>query len=133
MIARTVRSILDNGYPDLEIVVVDDGSKDSTLAVLRQAFGADTRVRILTQPNRGKAEALNHGIRESSHDLLVAVDADTIFQPGTIAKLLRHFSDPRSERSPAMPASAIARNGLPASSPSNIFVDSIWIGGRWTF
>ncbi|MDQ2946864.1 MAG: glycosyltransferase [Acidobacteriota bacterium] len=94
VIARTIRSILDNGYPELEVVVIDDGSKDRTLAVVRETFGADRRVRVLTQANRGKAAALNYGIRESRHALLVAVDADTIFQSGTIAKLMRHFSNP---------------------------------------
>jgi cellulose synthase/poly-beta-1,6-N-acetylglucosamine synthase-like glycosyltransferase/spore germination protein YaaH/peptidoglycan/xylan/chitin deacetylase (PgdA/CDA1 family) len=93
VIARTIRSILDNGYPNLEIVVVDDGSKDQTLAVLYEAFGADARVRILTQPNGGKATALNHAIRESANNILVALDADTIFRRGTIQRLVRHFAD----------------------------------------
>jgi cellulose synthase/poly-beta-1,6-N-acetylglucosamine synthase-like glycosyltransferase/spore germination protein YaaH/peptidoglycan/xylan/chitin deacetylase (PgdA/CDA1 family) len=94
VIARTIRSILENGYPELEVVIVDDGSKDRTLAVVRESYGSDSRVRILTQPNRGKAAALNYGFRESRHGLLVAVDADTIFESGTIAKLMRHFSNP---------------------------------------
>lgn len=93
VIARTVHSILNNGYPDLEVVVVDDGSKDATLRVLKEAFGANPRVRIFTQPNRGKSEALNHGIEESRNDILVALDADTIFRKGTIQRLVRHFSD----------------------------------------
>src|SRR5450759_1033737 len=58
VIRKTVDSILDNGYADLEIVVVNDGSKDRTLEILEESFGGDGRVRILTQPNRGKAEAL---------------------------------------------------------------------------
>lgn len=94
VIRKTITSILDNGYADLEVVVVNDGSKDRTLEVLQESFGRDSRVRILTQPNRGKAEALNHGIRESRYDILVALDADTIFRKGTIEKLVRHFSDP---------------------------------------
>ena len=48
VIGRTIASILDNGYPDLEIVVVNDGSSDRTLEVLREGFGSDARVRILT-------------------------------------------------------------------------------------
>ena len=94
VIVRTIASILANGYPELEVVVVDDGSKDRTLALLRETFGTDSRVRIFTQVNRGKAAALNYGIRESRHGFLVALDADTIFPPGTIGMLMRHFSDP---------------------------------------
>jgi len=93
VIARTVRSILNNGYENLEVVVVDDGSKDRTLSVLEEEFAGDARVQICTQPNSGKAGALNHAIRESSHNILVALDADTIFRKGTIEKLVRHFGD----------------------------------------
>lgn len=94
VIVRTVQSILDNGYPELEVVVVDDGSKDATLAVLRENFSDERRVTILTQPNGGKSAALNNGIAHSKYDILVAVDADTVFRKGTIAKLTRHFADP---------------------------------------
>jgi len=93
VIARTIASILNNGYPDLEVVAVDDGSQDETLRVLNETFRDEKRVRIFTQPNRGKSEALNHAIAESHHDILVALDADTIFRKGTIEKLVRHFCD----------------------------------------
>lgn len=93
VIERTVQSVLENGYPDLEVVVVDDGSRDGTLAVLEKAFGANPQVRIFTQPNCGKAAALNHAIRESKNNILVALDADTIFRKGTIGLLVRHFAD----------------------------------------
>jgi cellulose synthase/poly-beta-1,6-N-acetylglucosamine synthase-like glycosyltransferase/peptidoglycan/xylan/chitin deacetylase (PgdA/CDA1 family)/spore germination protein YaaH len=95
VIERTVQAVLDNGYPELEVVVVDDGSKDATLAVLENAFAANPQVRIFTQPNRGKASALNHAIREAQNNILVALDADTIFRKGTIGMLGRHFSDER--------------------------------------
>jgi len=61
--------------------------------VLRESFSSDPRVRILTQPNAGKSEALNYGIREAQNEILVALDADTIFRRGTIDKLVRHFAD----------------------------------------
>jgi cellulose synthase/poly-beta-1,6-N-acetylglucosamine synthase-like glycosyltransferase/peptidoglycan/xylan/chitin deacetylase (PgdA/CDA1 family)/spore germination protein YaaH len=95
VIARTVESILRNGYDDLEMVIVDDGSADATLAVLRQTFGGRPNIRILTQPNGGKSSALNNAIAHARHDLLIALDADTIFRAGTIEKLVRHFADAR--------------------------------------
>jgi cellulose synthase/poly-beta-1,6-N-acetylglucosamine synthase-like glycosyltransferase len=95
VIARTVDSVLQNGYDDLEVVVVNDGSQDATLEILRRDYGNNPRVRILDQPNGGKSAALNHAIAVASHEILVAIDADTIFRRGTIAKLARHFSNPR--------------------------------------
>ncbi len=95
VIVRTIESLLQNEYPELEIIAVDDGSKDRTLEVLREAFSDNPRVRILTQPNGGKSAALNNGIAHSANDILVAVDADTLFRRGTIQKLVRHFADPK--------------------------------------
>jgi peptidoglycan-N-acetylglucosamine deacetylase len=95
VIAGTVEAVLDNDYEDLEVIVVDDGSKDRTLEVLRQRFGGDARVTILTQLNAGKSAALNHAIAHAANAIVVALDADTIFRRGTIAKLVRHFHDPR--------------------------------------
>jgi peptidoglycan-N-acetylglucosamine deacetylase len=95
VIARTVRSILENGCAALEVIVVDDGSKDATIDVLRREFGGEGRVRILTQANAGKSAALNRAIAHARHNILVAVDADTIFARGAVGRLVRHFADPR--------------------------------------
>ena len=94
VIERTVRSILGNGYDDMEVIIVDDGSKDRTLSVLRQHFGEHPKIRILTQLNAGKSAALNNAIAHAQYEVLVAVDADTLFRPGTIQLLARHFADP---------------------------------------
>ncbi|MGA2132248.1 MAG: glycosyltransferase [Bryobacteraceae bacterium] len=94
VIVRTVQSILNDGYGDVELVIVDDGSQDATLDVLQRHFGGQPQVRILSQPNSGKSAALNHAIAHARHGILIAVDADTIFRAGAIAKLVRHFSDP---------------------------------------
>src|ERR1035438_5810290 len=63
------------------------------LEVLRRNFGDRPNVRILSQPNAGKSAALNNAIARARHDLLIALDADTIFRAGTIGKLVRHFAD----------------------------------------
>jgi len=95
VINRTIESLLNNGYDAMEIIVIDDGSKDRTLEVVRERFADQSKIVILTQPNGGKSAALNNGIRHAKHELLVAVDADTLFAPGAIEKLARHFADPK--------------------------------------
>jgi glycosyltransferase involved in cell wall biosynthesis len=49
-------------YPSLELLFIDDGSKDNTLAVVTEAFKGNDKVKIITKVNGGKASALNYGI-----------------------------------------------------------------------
>ncbi len=95
VIERTVRSVLQSDYPHLRIIVIDDGSKDRTLEVVRASFGQDPRVLILTKPNGGKAEALNYGLRFVEEEIYVGIDADTVIHPTALSYLVPHFVDPR--------------------------------------
>lgn len=99
VIERTVRAALNSNYPNLLVIVIDDGSKDHTLAVARQAFATETaagQVLILTKPNSGKADALNYGIEHiGDAALFVGIDADTVIAPDAIARLVPHFIDPK--------------------------------------
>jgi cellulose synthase/poly-beta-1,6-N-acetylglucosamine synthase-like glycosyltransferase/spore germination protein YaaH/peptidoglycan/xylan/chitin deacetylase (PgdA/CDA1 family) len=92
VIANTIRAVLANGYQPLEIVVVDDGSSDDTSGQVREHFG-DT-LTLLVQPNGGKASALNLGIAVATGEIIIALDADTVFAHDTIEKLVRHFANP---------------------------------------
>jgi len=94
VIEASVRRVLTSTDVSLEIIVIDDGSKDDTSAIVSRAFGNDPRVRLLTLPNGGKARALNHGLRLAKGEIIIALDADTQFEPQTIARLARWFSDP---------------------------------------
>ncbi|HEX4294302.1 MAG TPA: glycosyltransferase [Rhizomicrobium sp.] len=94
VIAATVTRILKSDYPGLEIIVIDDGSRDRTSDVLKEKFGGDARVTVLTIPNSGKATALNTGLAHASGQIVVALDADTLFDPDTISRLARWFCDP---------------------------------------
>jgi len=98
VIERTVRSALDSDYPNLHVIVIDDGSRDHTLEVARRAFAqeeAEGRVLILTKPNAGKAEALNYGLEHlTDEEIFVGIDADTIIAPDAISHLVPHFMNP---------------------------------------
>ncbi|HEX7422008.1 MAG TPA: glycosyltransferase, partial [Thermoanaerobaculia bacterium] len=94
VIARTIDAVLASHYPDLEIIVVDDGSMDDTSGEVERRFGDRPEIRLLRQSNGGKAAALNHGISIARGEIIVALDADTLFLPDTIAKLIRRFENP---------------------------------------
>jgi cellulose synthase/poly-beta-1,6-N-acetylglucosamine synthase-like glycosyltransferase/peptidoglycan/xylan/chitin deacetylase (PgdA/CDA1 family)/spore germination protein YaaH len=94
VIRRTIETVLGGVYKDLEVVVVDDGSTDGTAEVARAAFHDDPRVRVVTKENGGKASALNRGLELAEGEVIVALDADTLFDRWTIARLVRHFADP---------------------------------------
>ncbi|MGO8796327.1 MAG: glycosyltransferase [Candidatus Sulfotelmatobacter sp.] len=99
VIERTVRAALNSDYPNLRVIVIDDGSRDRTLEVARAAFvreEAAGNVLILTKPNAGKAEALNYGIEHiEDAELFVGIDADTIIANDAIARMVPHFINPK--------------------------------------
>jgi len=94
VVNKTIATILESDYPNLNILVVDDGSKDDTAGVVTAAYGSHPRVTVIQKPNGGKASALNLGIKQCEGEIIVALDADTVFDRDTISKLVRHFADP---------------------------------------
>ena len=95
VIRQTLQAVIDTAYAGpLEIVVVDDGSRDDTAAIVASMAEQDDRIHLLRQTNRGKAVALRVGLHAARHEIVVTLDADTQFTPGTIGHLVRPFADP---------------------------------------
>lgn len=95
VIENCVRSVLRSEHPELEVVCVDDGSSDDTFARMERLAAEHTQVRAVRQENAGKGAALNTGIAAARGEILVLVDADGLFRPDTVTRLLRGFRDQR--------------------------------------
>jgi glycosyltransferase involved in cell wall biosynthesis len=83
-VGQAIESALDQTYPNVEVLVVNDGSTDGTPHVLDTY--AD-RIRIITQDNLGISAARNTGLREASHDLVGFLDADDVLLPSMVTLL----------------------------------------------
>lgn len=114
-ITGSVRSLLQLTYPEHEIIVINDGSSDNTLEVLRQKFELVEEprlvrvqlhskpvrglwqsrrypnLRVLDKENGGKADALNAGINQAQYPLFCSVDADSILQRDSLQRIMRPF------------------------------------------
>jgi len=116
-ITASVRALLQLRYPEYEIVVINDGSKDETLDVLMREFSLVTfpeayreriptqavnavyvstrfhNLRVVDKNNGGKADALNAGINCARYPLFCGVDADSVLQPDSLYQVLQPFLD----------------------------------------
>lgn len=114
-IGESVRALLALYYPDLEIVVVNDGSRDATLTVLREQFvlvplhpiyqrqlatkpvrglyrsQSHPNLLVVDKENGGKADALNAGLQLATGELVCAMDADTLIEPDALLRMVRPF------------------------------------------
>ena len=102
VIATSVAAAIAVDYPELEVLVLDDGSTDATEAAALEASAGDPRCRVIRDPvNRGKADRLNVGFSQARHELVAVTDADTHMHPAALKLLVARMS-----RSPLLAAVA---------------------------
>ena len=101
-IANTVTSILNSGYDNLEIIVVDDGSRDDTVRIAQRVAGQvgvrrrRQKIRVFRVPyNSGRPNALNLGAKMAKGEFVAIIDADSQVQYGAINRWVEAFVDPR--------------------------------------
>ena len=91
-VGPAIESVLGQTYADFELLVVDDGSTDSTVEIVRSF--ADPRVRLLSlEQNSGAAHARNHGMRAARADLIAILDADDIAYPERLEHQVAYMDD----------------------------------------
>jgi cellulose synthase/poly-beta-1,6-N-acetylglucosamine synthase-like glycosyltransferase len=95
VVVQTISSLLNQRYAgELEIVVVDDGSTDDTTTIVEEAYGTHPQVSVYRKTNGGKASALNYGIARARHEIVIGLDADTVFADDTVAELVQPLQNP---------------------------------------
>ena len=103
---RTIQSLLQQNYPNLQIVFVDDGSTDDTFNKVNEQYKLTPNVLVVTKKNGGKATALNYGINISTSDYVVCIDADTQLKNDAVTELMKKFITTDA----VMPVGAVAGN-----------------------
>ncbi len=130
--AETIVSTLESvwgSYPNLEIVVVDDGSSDGMADLAREFAETHENVLVLRKPNRGgKSSALNFAIPFTDAEVVICVDTDSHLEPNAIREIVRPFADPTVG---AVAGTVLARNGgvnLVSQLQSSEYLRSIFLG-----
>src|SRR6266851_4746743 len=92
-IERTISSVLNQTYSNLEVLVVDDGSTDETAVLVQRMADVDPRIRLLQKANGGLVSARNHGIAHSGGEFIAPIDADDLWHPEKIEKQVAVMRD----------------------------------------
>lgn len=92
-IERCVRSVLDQDFKDFELIVVDDGSQDSTAAIVQRLAANDSRIILIRQENGGEMAARAAGIRKAKGTWMYFLDSDDAIMPDTLSSMYSHIAD----------------------------------------
>ena len=92
-IERTISSVLNQTYSNLEALVVDDGSTDETALLVQRMAGVDSRIKLLQKANGGLVSARNYGIAHAGGEFIAPIDADDIWYPEKIKKQVAVMQD----------------------------------------
>lgn len=88
-IRATINSVLDQNYPALDYLIVDGGSSDGTIGVLREF---SNRLRWISEPDRGQADAINKGLRMARGDVMAYLNADDLYLPGALERVSEYLT-----------------------------------------
>ncbi|MFT5712325.1 MAG: biofilm PGA synthesis N-glycosyltransferase PgaC [Kangiellaceae bacterium] len=101
-ILKTLKSVLQTHYANLEVIVINDGSTDSTHQLVSDyinTYHADAdsaamaKVKYFDLPNGGKAKALNYGLKNSTGEIIITIDADSVMEAKAITNIIKRFTD----------------------------------------
>lgn len=91
-IRETIESVLAQTYTSWELLIIDDGSKDNSVDIIRD-YQADQRIKLIQQPNAGSAAARNNGIRKSKGQYMALLDSDDLWLPEFLEKQVNFMKE----------------------------------------
>jgi glycosyltransferase involved in cell wall biosynthesis len=95
---ETINSVLLQTYPDLEYILIDGGSTDGTLDIIRKHAAADSRIRWISEQDKGIADAFNKGLARVTGEIVGIINSDDNYAPDALAAVARAFNaDPEAD------------------------------------
>ena len=92
LLPRAISSVLHQSYTNWELIIIHDGSTDSTRPVVRKLIQEDKRIRYFYQKNKGLARARNAGMRKATGDVLTFLDSDDAYHPDHLSKRVQYLT-----------------------------------------
>ena len=89
-IERTIQSVLNQNYPDLEYIVMDGGSTDGTLEILQKY---SDKIIWKSERDNGQSDAINKGLRMATGDIVAYLNSDDTYEPGALKKVANFFEN----------------------------------------
>jgi hypothetical protein len=89
-IRQTIESVLNQDYENLEYIVIDGGSTDETLNILREY---QDRLKWISEPDRGQADAINKGFKMATGDIVAWLNSDDTYEPGAVSAVIPYFKE----------------------------------------
>ena len=89
-IEQTIQSVLSQNYPNLEYIVMDGGSTDNTLSILKKYEG---KIKWFSEKDNGQSDAINKGLRMATGDIVAWLNSDDYYLPGTLKKVVEIFEN----------------------------------------
>jgi glycosyltransferase involved in cell wall biosynthesis len=90
-LTETIQSVLSQAFRDFEYIIIDGGSNDGTLDIIRSFAAADSRIRWISEPDEGISDAFNKGIRMARGDIIGILNSDDTYTAGALAAVAAAF------------------------------------------
>lgn len=127
-IRKTIESVLNQTYPEIEYIIVDGASKDGTAAVAREYVGAfaakeGRSLTVISEPDKGMYDALNKGARLAHGEIVGQINADDWYEPDAVEKMAAFYGKEHYD---------VAWGNLSVHKPSGDMIKRAKIGKLWT-